>query len=255
MKLARTLLTISGTILLIWFVLPLTLFGILNAGNGIGIAFSLLLITYSIFFKQINNGIADFYKKKLGRFILQPIFVVILLIIIFIIFTTVKMIYTANNHPKEETTVVVLGCQVKPHGPSLMLKERLEAAYEYLNENKNVKCILSGGQGADEPMSEAECMHNWLVDKGIAKDRLYIEDKSTSTRENLIFSKKIIDENSLNPIMTVITNDFHQYRASKIAETLGIINYNVSGKTLITLLPTYYIRELGGILFEIFIPM
>ena len=165
------------------------------------------------------------------------------------------MIWKANNIPQEETTVVVLGCQVKPYGPSLMLQERLDAAYKYLSENKNIKCILSGGKGNDEPMSEAECMYNWLVDMGIDKDRLYMDDKSTSTRENLIFSKRIIEENGLNPVMTVITNDFHQYRASQIAETLGIKNYNVSGKTLITLLPTYYVRELGGILFEIFIPI
>lgn len=255
MKLTRTILLICGIVLLALFIIPLILFGILNTGNGIGLAFSVLLILYSVFFTRINNGIAKHNKKKTVRIVLKTTSVILLLVIIFIIFTTVKIIWTANNTPDEETTVVVLGCQVKPYGPSLMLRERLDAAYEYLGENPNVKCILSGGQGADEPMSEAECMYNWLVDKGIDKERLYMEDKSTSTRENLMFSKKIIEENGLNPIMTIITNDFHQYRASEIAKTLGIKNYNVSGKTLITLLPTYYVRELGGILFEIFIPM
>ncbi|MEE1042499.1 MAG: YdcF family protein [Clostridia bacterium] len=255
MKLIKTTLIICGIILFVWFVIPFTLFGILNAGNMIGIAFSILLILYGIYFSNINHKILKFRKMKIGNVIFKLILLITLLIVIFIIFTTAKMIWRANNIPQEETTVVVLGCQVKPYGPSLMLQERLDAAHKYLSENKNIKCILSGGKGNDEPMSEAECMYNWLVDMGIDKDRLYMEDKSTSTRENLIFSKRIIEENGLNSVMTIITNDFHQYRASQIAETLGIKNYNVSGKTLITLLPTYYVRELGGILFEIFIPI
>ena len=214
-----------------------------------------MITAYGIFFRQINNCIAKLNQKKTGKVVLRVIALLVAVITIFVISATVKMIWVANNAPNKETTVVVLGCQVKPYGPSLMLSERLEAAYRYLNENKNAKCILSGGQGTDEIMSEAQCMYEWLVEKGIDKERLYIEDKSTSTRENLMFSKQIIEENGLEPAITIITNEFHQYRASKIAKSLGIEHYNVSASTLITLLPTYYVRELGGILFEIFIPI
>lgn len=255
MSYGKTILIIVGTILLIFFLIPLYFMGILNAGNGIGITFSALMILYGIFFRQINGKIKKLNQGKAGKIILKVLSVIIAVIIVFVIWATAKMIWTANNAPDKETTVVVLGCQVKPDGPSIMLRERLDAAYEYLNENKDAKCILSGGQGPDEPMSEAQCMYNWLVEKGIDKSRLYIEDKSTSTRENLIFSKQIIEENGLAPAVTIVTNEFHQYRASEIAKSLGIESYSVSGNTLITLLPTYYVRELGGILFEIFIPL
>ena len=255
MKIAKASLIILGLTLLIFFLIPLIFMGILNAGNGIGITFSFLVILCGMFFSQINEKIKKLNQDKSGKILLKILSVIIAVILIFIIWATLKMIKAANNAPYKETTVVVLGCQVKPYGPSLMLSERLEAAYEYLKKNPDTKCILSGGQGTDEPMSEAECMYNWLVKKGIDEERLYIEDKSTSTRENLLFSKQIIENEDLNPAITVITNEFHQYRAGEIANTLGIESYSVSAKTLITLLPTYYVRELGGILFEIFVPI
>lgn len=255
MKIAKASLIILGLTLLIFFLIPLIFMGILNAGNGIGITFSFLVILCGMFFSQINEKIKKLNQDKSGKILLKILSVIIAVILIFIIWATLKMIKAANNVPYKETTVVVLGCQVKPYGPSLMLSERLEAAYEYLKKNPDTKCILSGGQGTDEPMSEAECMYNWLVKKGIDEERLYIEDKSTSTRENLLFSKQIIENEDLNPAITVITNEFHQYRAGEIANTLGIESYSVSAKTLITLLPTYYVRELGGILFEIFVPI
>lgn len=254
-KTAKSILIIVGTILLIFFLIPLLFMGILNTGNGIGITFSFLMILYGIFFRQVNEKIKKLNQSRAGKIILRILSVIIAVILIFIVWATAKMIWAASNAPDKETTVVVLGCQVKPYGPSLMLAERLEATYEYLKENPDTKCILSGGQGSDEPMSEARCMYDWLVKKGIDKERLYIEDKSTSTRENLLFSKQIIENEGLNPAMTIITNEFHQYRASEIAKSLGIESYSVSGNTLITLLPTYYVRELGGTLFEIFVPI
>ena len=93
--------------------------------------------------------------------------------------------------------MIVLGCGVNGDRPSLMLTERLDAAYDYLNTHEEVVCILSGGQGKGENISEAECMYRSLTEKGIARDRLYKEDRSTSTRENLLYSKKIIEEKNL----------------------------------------------------------
>ena len=89
-----------------------------------------------------------------------------------------------------------------------------------------------------------------LTEKGIARDRLYKEDRSTSTRENLLYSKKIIEEKNLDPQVIIVTNEFHEYRASVIAEHTGIKPSAVCGKTAWWLLPTYYLRELYGIVFE-----
>ena len=163
---------------------------------------------------------------------------------------TVFMVSAAVRPPEPQATVVVLGCRVYGERPSRMMVARLKAAKKYLDNNPESACILSGGQGADEDISEAECMYRYLVANGVSPDRLYKEDKSTSTRENLAFSKEIIEREGLNNNITIATNEFHEYRAQEIAKALGLESGAVSGVTEIWVLPTYYVRELYGILYE-----
>ena len=131
-----------------------------------------------------------------------------------------------------------------------MLMERLEAAYDYLTEHEDSACVLSGGQGPGESISEAECMYRYLVAKGIDPARLYREDRSTDTKENLMFSKQVIEENGLYPVIAITTSEFHEYRAGQIAKSLDMEYGAVSGRTAIWLFPTYYVRELYAILAE-----
>lgn len=237
-----------GIILGITFILPLILFGILNAGNGAGLLVSAVFIFYGCFFEKVNLSVKKLMKKTIYK-VLFPFFIILIsAVVIFASVYSVKMIRTANNPPNEKTTVVVLGCKVKPSGPSLMLTTRLNATFSYLSENPDLVCVLSGGQGTDEHMSEAQAMKEWLIEKGIDEKRLYIEDNSTSTKENLSFSINLIREAGLSEKVTIITNEFHQYRAKLIAQNLGIESYSVSARTPFYLLPTYYIRELGGII-------
>ena len=161
---------------------------------------------------------------------------------------SVFMLRAADDPPKDEnTTVVVLGCKVKDGRPSLMLGRRLEAAYKYLSEHDSVCAVVSGGQGKDEAMSEAQCMRDWLVGRGIAPERIFMEDKSVNTEENLRFSKKIIADNGLPETVTLITDGFHQLRAEMIAEKQGISAYNISGYTSWYIVPTYWVREWFGV--------
>ncbi len=249
----RRLLAFSGAILLIWFIAPLVVFAVLNIGNILGIPFSLAVMLYGIYFDKINGFIRKICSNIFGKLAAFIITVICALVIMFTVVTSVHIFSAMHNPPPHETTVVVLGCQVRPEGPSLMLWERIDAAYKFLSENESLKCVVSGGQGADEPISEAECMYNELVRMGISPDRIYLEDKSTSTYENLLFSQEVIKQKNLSPEITIITNDFHQYRASEIAASLGIENYNISGQTNILLFPTFYVRELCGILHNILI--
>ena len=126
-------------------------------------------------------------------------------------FLGVKMltsINTAKDYNGE--TVVVLGCEVRKSTPSRMLMERIRAAHTFLQEHPDTKCILSGGQGSSENISEAEAMHTWLVNNGIDPARLYLEDQSTSTKENLSFSKKIIEEKVDDIIIESILKGNHK---------------------------------------------
>jgi len=160
------------------------------------------------------------------------------------------MIIAANKKTTEDATVVVLGCRVYGTKASLSMVERLDAAYNYLTEHETAVCVLSGGQGLGEDITEAECMYRYLVEEGISPDRLYKEEKSASTRENLQFSKDLIEEEGLHPAIVITTSEYHQYRAGQIAKTLDMEYGANPGRTAIWLFPTYYVRELYGILYE-----
>ena len=179
MKIIKYLLLIFFIISFIIFLLPFLLKGILNIGNIAGMIVSL------------GCFLIIFFNKPLHHLIFSKIILSFIIILLAIISTcSYKILTNMNILPQEETTVVVLGCRVKNKKPSLALKERLDKTYQYLNENPKLQCILSGGQGANEEISEAKCMYQYLVSKGIDPHRLYQEDKSTSTRENILSRMK-----------------------------------------------------------------
>lgn len=241
---------IFGCIFFTWFALPLLIYGILIIGNIAGMAVSLALVLYGANFEKVNAFLKKFREEKKGKIIFSAVACLLVFAVGFAAVEGGLMLSASVNSSDEETTVVVLGCQVKEDGPSLMLLRRLQAAQKYLKENPEIKCIVSGGQGDDEVMSEAECMRDWLVENGIEKERIFTEDKSTSTRENLEFSKEIIERENLCEKITVVTNEFHQYRAGRIAENLGFECCALSGNTPVVLLPTYIVREMFAIAYE-----
>ncbi|WP_093271108.1 YdcF family protein [Psychrobacillus sp. OK032] len=115
---------------------------------------------------------------------------------------------------------IVLGAKVnKGNVPSLSLQYRLEAALAYAVENPHVKLVVSGGQGPDEDIEEALVMKNFLLDNGIAEERIIVESRSTSTYENLLFSQELLPDGVDS--VTIITSDYHLHRAKKLALKLG----------------------------------
>ena len=114
---------------------------------------------------------------------------------------------------------IILGAKVNGEVPSLSLHYRIDAALEYAKKYPNVKLVLSGGQGPDEMMTEAEAMRRYLVDKGIEEERLIVEEESTTTYENLLYSKKLMPESVKS--VTIITSDYHLVRARLLAEKIG----------------------------------
>ncbi len=115
--------------------------------------------------------------------------------------------------------VVVLGAQVKGRNPSRALVKRLKKALETAKEHPDTAFILSGGQGSGEDISEARCMYDYLTANGVDQDRLILEDKSTTTQENLIFSDRLTGCSKLD--CGIISNDFHISRALLIAKKAG----------------------------------
>lgn len=124
-----------------------------------------------------------------------------------------------GENPSNLNYLIVLGAKVNGTRPSGALSQRISSAAEYLNNNPNTICIASGGQGEDEGISEAECIKNGLVLRGIDETRIVLEDASVSTETNFINSYKLI--NKENEAVGVVTNDFHMLRALWNGRQLG----------------------------------
>ncbi len=249
-RILRIALIATGVLGLIWFLTPFAVGRIMNLGNGTGAVIMTLVTAYGVFMSQINPAIKKLYTKKVGKVILTGILVIVVAVVSMAAVETIFMIKAATAKPSENATVVVLGCRAYGSRPSIMLASRLDAAYEYLTEHPDAICIVSGGQGPDESMPEAECMYLYLTDKGIAPERIYQENRSTSTRENLLFSQEIIEAEGLNPEIAIVTNEYHEYRAGMVADALEMEHSAVPARTPLWLFPTYYIRELYGIIYE-----
>ena len=223
---------------------------VLNVGNVTGMAVCAVVFAYMLFFKTANCWIAQLWQHRAWKCVLIILAVLVVVAIVLAIVITVCMLSASANQSDGSVTVVVLGCKVNGETPSLTLRDRLDAATAYLNAHPEVNCVVSGGQGEDEAISEAECMKRYLLAKGIAEDRIYMEDRSTSTRENLLFSQQVIAQNGLEPAIAIVTNEYHQYRSAQIAKALNMTAYAVPAKTPIWLFPTYYVREMLAILYE-----
>jgi len=138
-----------------------------------------------------------------------------------------------GHEPKADGTniyAIVLGARVKENGePSLTLLYRLNETFQYLETYPHVKVIVSGGQGEDEPISEADFMYEYLVREGIDERRIIIENQSTSTYENLLYSKERLPKEVTK--VTIISSDFHLARAQKIAGSLDLQSDVVAAQT------------------------
>lgn len=246
---ARLLVVVGGLAFMV-FAVPLSLTVTLNIGNFTGVVVSGLLVVYGLFFSKINQLRKDWKKKKYRRFVVYFAEGLVIFAGCLVLLLSGLMIKGAVNKPKGNETLIVLGCRVYGENPSLSLRERLDAAYEYLMAHPEAYCVVSGGQGPGEDISEAECMYRYLTEKGIDGTRIFKEDKSTSTRENIAFSMQVMKENELPADIAIATSEYHQYRVSLIAKGLGVRNTAVSGKTAPWLFPTFYVRELYAILYE-----
>lgn len=145
--------------------------------------------------------------------------------------------------------VIVLGVGTANGEVSMLMKDRLDTTYDFLQTHPETVAVLSGGQGADETNTEASVMWNYLVQKGIDRYRLKIEDKSSDTHENFANSKVVLDNWFLRRNYTTcfITNSFHVFRSSLEAKKVGLATVGIPAPTTWYMAPNYYIREYFGV--------
>lgn len=148
----------------------------------------------------------------------------VFLAVFFILFSKVLIeIQIFPNHlkPKLTQNLIVLGAQIEGDQPGIFLKARLDKAVLRFNQGGINYIIVSGGRNNHEQLSEAVVMKEYLLNQGIPQNQILIEDHSKNTRENIVNSKKIIDEMGLKNI-GIVSNDFHLRRAGIFAERQGI---------------------------------
>ena len=149
----------------------------------------------------------------------------------------------ASTPPANLDYIVVLGANLNADGsPKETLRYRLDEAAAYLERNPETTCVVSGGQGPDEPCSEAESMARYLEAAGVNASRVILEDRSNTPAENLRFSAALLD--SPDASVGVVTNDFHVLRATRIARRQGLTSvYGISAPTNPLYLPQACVRE------------
>lgn len=150
----------------------------------------------------------------------------------------------------ERKYLIVLGAEVRGTVPSLSLERRLDAALEYLSAYPDSTAIVTGGQGNGEAITEARCMYDWLTNRGVASERVLMEDKATSTMENLRFSFDLIRRRGDEPDgnIAIVSSSYHLYRAKCMAEMQGAEAAGVACKMGYPLLMlNFYIREAFGV--------
>lgn len=117
-------------------------------------------------------------------------------------------------------TMIILGCMVYEWGPSILLKDRLDTALDYLQEHPDTTVIVSGGKGDDEHKSEAQAMYDYLVEHGFSAEQIILEDQSSNTYENLIFTTELLEEmgDDTEAEFVVVSNGFHLTRVRMLWE-------------------------------------
>ena len=213
------LLPILGVISLLgaaYFLMPLSI-GVCHIGMFWPAAL-LLLAAGRCFFPNFFRRLPKWLKGILSAC------VSVVLAVALSVFTVMGL--AAANRPSGDEapgTVVLLGCQVYHGRPSMMLQGRIQAAYDYLTAHPDAVCVTTGGlDSRDEPYTEGGCAARELITMGIAPERIYAEEKSFDTRENLLFAAAIIRENGLDTHVVIASDNFHQYRGQLFARQAGL---------------------------------
>jgi len=204
------------------------------------------LILFYAFFPLLGSKFPKFTKLTLR---VCTIILIIGLLIVGI--TEAIIIRHSFGDPKTEVEyMVVLGAKVRNNGPSVSLWDRIYGAQDYLLEHENVIAVVSGGQGPDEPMTEAQAMCDALIALGIPPERIWLEENATSTWENITFSLDLIEEKTgLRPEkIGVLSSEYHLFRASLLAEKCNVDFVGIPARTSrFSQKVNHFMREVAGV--------
>lgn len=177
-------------------------------------------------------------------------------IFLFLMYAFTATLYKFIPSFKKINYILILGAGLNKDRVTPLLASRIDVGIKLFhkqNKRKNhqPKIILCGGQGADELISEAQAMKNYVDETYGITYPIYLEDQSTTTQENILFAERIAQQQDgiqsfKQSNIALATSDYHLLRAGKIARTLKIIAFGAGGKTRFYYIPTAFIREFIG---------
>ena len=228
----------------IWYI-----FTFLMAGYSFSALVCICLIGILLFY-----NVCSWTKKRFPKSTkaVKTVFTILLCFGLLVVGITECLIIHASFGDKDETCeyMLVLGAKVRNDGPSVSLMDRIRAAADYMNAHPDVIAIVSGGQGQDEPMTEAQCMYEELVKLGIDPERIWIEDKATSTWENLRFTMDLIEEKTGQrpEKIGLLSSEYHLVRAKLFARECGVEAVGIPARTSrLSQMVNHFMREVAGV--------
>ena len=229
---------------LVWFV-----FTFLMAGYSFTALVCVCLMGVLLFYNLCYMTRSKFPKSTK---VVKRVFTCLLIIGLLVVGITECLIIHASFGDKDETCqyMLVLGAKVRNDGPSVSLMDRIKATAAYMEAHPDVIAIVSGGKGPDEPITEAQCMFEQLVNLGIDPERIWLEDQATSTWENLHFAMNLIEEKTGQrpEKIGLLSSEYHLFRAKIFARACGVEAVGIPARTSrISQMVNHFMREVAGV--------
>ncbi len=215
---------------------------------GIAIAIGELSFIFVIFYLYYITGRGDIQKMLSPRLLILLIGVTLTMIyvslsfLMFMIYTIFLMIVPIR---RDFDYIIIHGAGLTDGlRPTRLLADRLDKAIKIYHKDPTAPYLIpSGGQGSDEKVSEAQAMKDYLLEKGIPEDHILPEDRSATTYENLINSKKIIDERPGRRYTALVTSNYHVYRCLRYCRKIGLKCTGIGSRVAFYYYPSALIRE------------
>jgi len=225
---------------------------IIDGGINLGVILPSIIGLFLIYYSLIRANIAS-YPDLLDDKLLKKAMLIICIVFLISFVLVETLIFTAaDDHLSQSCDyLIILGGGVKGTEPTLALEERLKRSIQYIKEQPQIKkIIVTGGQGLQAELPEADVMKDFLIEHGVAENKIIREDKASSTSENFKFSKEILTELGVTPQdqITIITSEFHLWRSKFLAARNGISVKGVPAKTPYYILPNLALREYFAII-------
>ncbi len=211
------------------------------------IGFPLFLV--GVFYKPICRLSEKYRLVRILKYCMIAVYVAFFLL--FGVTTALILINSAEPQQRDIDAVIVLGAGIRGNAPSATLAYRLDKAAALYREDPSLSIIVSGGRGQDEVTSEASVMRARLISLGVPESSIIMEDRSTSTEENFVFSMELVASDKerfgSEPKLAFVTSRFHVFRAERIAKKLGIEAVGFPAREYKPLILNNYLRECAAI--------